>query len=261
MESLEGVRIGSGMAPRDGGPPGGGAREVGHGADSNAIRRQIIPRLTWGDRLHSRRSTYFGVRLGVYAFIAAILWYVGPVSFRELFATDGLSLDRLHALVAVADAGSIAAAAPDNKNRQTLLSRQVGELEKFFDVTLKRVEGRTARLTEDGRQLAGLAREHLQSLDEFKREVSARPLTVSLATGASLHAWLVLPRLARLRAETGRMVWQLHTRRNAALYQQLVDGSLDFALLRSDLARKPTNSESRAPSIAARCSGVWRSAR
>lgn len=169
------------------------------------------------------------------------------MKFRQLFGKSGLSLDRLHALVEVADAGNIAAAAPNDPTRQSQLSRQLGELEKFFDVELKRIEGRTAQLTEDGRNLAALAREHLHSLEEFQRAVEQRPLVVSLAAGAALHEWAVLPRMKRLRAATKPVVWQLHTRKNAAMRQQLLDGSLDFALLRSDLVKPRERPRVRSP--------------
>lgn len=159
------------------------------------------------------------------------------MKFRELFAKEGLSLDRLHTLVLVADAGNIAGAAPNNKDRQGQFSRQLGELERFFDVELKRKNGRTVRLTHDGLLLAALAREHLQMLGEFKRKVDGRPFVATLAAGAALHEWVVLPRMNRLRDLTQPVVWQLHTRKNTAMRQQLLEGMLDLALLRSDLTK------------------------
>lgn len=159
------------------------------------------------------------------------------MNFRELFAVNGLSLERLRALVAVDDAGNIAAVAPTDRNRQSQLSRQLGELEKFFETELKRTEGRTARLTNEGKALAALAREHLQSLNEFRTGVKKQPLTVSLAAGSALHEWVVLPRMAQLRAAAGKVIWLLPLRKNAVMCQQLLDGSLDFALLRSDLLK------------------------
>lgn len=159
------------------------------------------------------------------------------MNFRQLFAQNGLSLDRLHALVEVADAGTIAAAAPNQPTRQSQLSRQLGELERFFGVELKHLEGRSARLTREGRELALLARDHLLLLAEFKRAVDQRPVEISLAAGAALHEWIVLPRIRHLRAVTEPVIWRLHTRKNLSMRQQVLEGSLDFALLRSDLVR------------------------
>lgn len=163
--------------------------------------------------------------------------YGGEVNYQQLFTKNGLSLDRLHGLVEVAEAGTIAAAAPNHPTRQSQLSRQLGELEKFFGVDLKRITGRTAQLTKEGRQLANLAREHLLLLAEFQRAVDRRPLAISLAAGAALHEWAVLPRIHHLRKVTKPAIWHLHTRKNLMMRQQILEGSLDFALLRSDLLK------------------------
>ena len=52
--------------------------------------------------------------------------------FARLFTDSGLSLDRLRALVEVGAAGSIARAAEGDPIRQSQFSRQIKELEDFF---------------------------------------------------------------------------------------------------------------------------------
>ena len=106
---------------------------------------------------------------------------------------QGLSLSRLHALVLVAEAGSIAAAAPGDRNRQSLLSRQLNELEGFFPVALKKVDGRSIRLTPAGRELAGLARRQLDELTNFYQRCCGLSANVSLAAGDGFLQWIVLP--------------------------------------------------------------------
>ena len=55
--------------------------------------------------------------------------------FEELLSKRGLSFDRLAALVNLAKAGTLAEAALQDPVRQSLLSRQIKELEEFFDVS------------------------------------------------------------------------------------------------------------------------------
>jgi DNA-binding transcriptional LysR family regulator len=159
------------------------------------------------------------------------------MQFRDLFAKEGLSLDRLRTLVLVNDAGSISAAAPDDRNRQSLYSRQINELERFFPVALKRIQGRTAQLTPAGKELALLARQYLESLEGFRRTCAGQAPEASLAAGDSLLRWLVLPNLLPLRRLTSTFVWHLHNEQNSDISRSLLEQSLDFGLLRADLVR------------------------
>jgi hypothetical protein len=74
--------------------------------------------------------------------------------FERLFAESGLSLDRLRALVAVGAAGSIVRAAGNDPARQSQYSRQIKELEDFFQTGLVERHGKGIRLTANGRELA-----------------------------------------------------------------------------------------------------------
>src|ERR1051325_593529 len=56
--------------------------------------------------------------------------------FQKLFAESGLSLDRLKALLEAGAAGSIAKAARGDPVRQSQYSRQIKELENFFQTKL-----------------------------------------------------------------------------------------------------------------------------
>jgi len=161
------------------------------------------------------------------------------VKFVRLFGEKGLSLERLRSLVEVDEAGSIAAAAPDDESRQSQISRQLKQLEQFFHVELKRKAGKTVRLTAEGRELARLARGHLRSLEEFGRHCVGQPGEVTLGAGDSLLHWVVLPRLKKLREALGGCVVHLHDRRNLDTCQALQDHVIDLGLLRSDLVRPP----------------------
>ncbi len=160
------------------------------------------------------------------------------MKFKRLFSEKGLSLERLRALVDVDEAGSIAGAAPDDESRQSLVSRQLTQLEKFFHTELKRKVGKTIRLTPAGKQLAKLTRENLQSLAEFQRSCDLHPKEVTLGAGDSLLQWLVLPRIRKVRETLRGSVIELQDLQNVAICNALQDHVIDFGLLRADLVQR-----------------------
>ena len=80
--------------------------------------------------------------------------------FARLFAESGLSLDRLRALVEVGAAGSMVRAAGGDPARQSQYSRQIKELEDFFQAGLVERYGKGIRLTASGRSDARFRRGH-----------------------------------------------------------------------------------------------------
>ena len=165
------------------------------------------------------------------------------MKFNRLFNEKGLSLDRLAALVAVDEAGGIANAAPDDNARQSLMSRQISQLEVFFDAELKNKSGKTVSLTLKGKNLAKLAREHLQSLEEFHRSCRNQPTEMVIGAGDSLLHWLVLPRIRQLRKTLQGDIIELQDLQNVQIRHQLLDQSIDFGLLRSDLLTRDGDSD------------------
>lgn len=107
-------------------------------------------------------------------------------------------MERLASFCAVADAGSIARVADKDPTRQSLISRQIRELETFFGVELVRRKGRGLELTEAGRELAAVGRENFKGLADFAARCAGAPWTVRMVASNSVAYWLVLPRLKRL---------------------------------------------------------------
>ena len=71
----------------------------------------------------------------------------------------GVSIDRLNTLCAVVEAGTIAAAAGPDLNRQSQFSRQIKELEKALGANLFERSGKTLKANETGRP-AGQSQGH-----------------------------------------------------------------------------------------------------
>ena len=119
--------------------------------------------------------------------------------FENLFERGGLSLERLHALILLADEGSLIRAAKGDVGLQSRYSHHLKELSGYFGVELTERVGKTIRLTACGETLARLSREHFQNLVRFRDEIQGRAPTFRLGAGDSLLQWLVIPTIAALR--------------------------------------------------------------
>jgi DNA-binding transcriptional LysR family regulator len=152
----------------------------------------------------------------------------------SLFSRDGLSLDRLRSFLAVAEAGSIAKAAPDNLSRQAQMSRQIGELEAFFGTELTLRRGKALALSPAGERLAALVRQQFEDLRDFHREQHQQPKTFRIGAGASLLEWMVIPATREIRNALRGASLHLEVMRSRELVEAGREGSLDFAVVRED---------------------------
>jgi len=152
------------------------------------------------------------------------------VMFEELFRDQGLSLDRLRSFLEVAEAKSIAGAAGRSATRQSQLSRQLTELEAFFGRALTKREGGKRVLTDDGERLARHAREMFAGLEDLKRGRAEASLpSFTLAAGDSVLHWLVLPRIAKVRARFSVVALPVDD-----VIARLHDGRVDLGIVRRD---------------------------
>lgn len=154
--------------------------------------------------------------------------------YQNLLLKRGLSLDRLQALVDVADSGGISAAVGPNAVRQSLRSRQLKELEEYFGVELTRRSGRCLRMTPFGARLAKIAREGFQGLSDFKADCRKEPVVLRIGAGDSLIQWLLAPRLAALKNAMENVCLALRNLRTAEVVRQAGDLRLDFGLVRRE---------------------------
>ena len=163
--------------------------------------------------------------------------------FNELFERGGLSLERLRNFLAVVDAGSIAAAADRDLNRQSLISRQIRELEEFFGTELTTRRGKSIAVTPEGRRLGELVRRNLLGMQDFLLDARARPRTITFGAGGSALEWLVGPAAKSIKSALGDVTVRLEVNRTAQLVEKVRDGRLDFAVLRSDAIPRGSSSE------------------
>ncbi len=149
-----------------------------------------------------------------------------------LLARSGLSLDRLASFIAIADAGGLSVAAQGDPVRQSLLSRQLKELEEFFGATLIERRRGVFRLTAAGRTLIDIARPSLTQLEDFERCCGGQSTEVHIGAGESVLVWLLTPKLKPLLAADSRLALTLHNLQSEEITTRLRDGRLDFGIVR-----------------------------
>ncbi|MBE2286182.1 MAG: LysR family transcriptional regulator [Prosthecobacter sp.] len=153
---------------------------------------------------------------------------------NDLFSKGGLSLDRLRGFMQMAEAGSIAKAAPGKPNRQSQISRQIRELEQFFGTELTRRKGKTLSLSIAGERLALLIREQLQDLEDFRKEQAGLPKSFVIGAGASVIEWLLVPALPAISRHLGGATLLTESHRSRSLGDAVRDGRVDLAIIRQD---------------------------
>ncbi|QQL45334.1 LysR family transcriptional regulator [Sulfuriroseicoccus oceanibius] len=155
--------------------------------------------------------------------------------FDSLLSRHGLSIDRLHNFLRVAEAGSIADAADRDPSRQSLFSRQIRELEEFFGAQLTRRVGHGLEITEAGEELAVIIRSQFSALEAFAAKAHDIRRTLTVGAGASVVEWLLAPSLGEWSEILGpRFDWKLSNVRSAEGVEQLRTGKLDFLVVRDD---------------------------
>jgi DNA-binding transcriptional LysR family regulator len=157
--------------------------------------------------------------------------------YNRLFAEHGLSLDRVRALLEVAASGSIVKAAGGDPVRQSQYSRQIKELEEFFQTRLVERHGKGIRLTPGGRELARISRFFLLGLSNFQRGCLAEEQTFRIGASATFTETFLLPVLTR-NLSPG-LQYAVEVVPNDDSERRLHDLTLDFAVVTSTSLSRP----------------------
>jgi len=159
--------------------------------------------------------------------------------FEELFSVNGISIDRLKNFVDVAEKGSIARVADGDASRQSLISRQISELEVFFGTQLTRRKGKGLELTEAGQELTRQTRLQFQGLADFKASCSGQPVEYQIAAGNSVIEWLVAPDMAGLAETVPKGTFTLLDWRTGDIIRGLLNHIVDFGIVRKTALVRP----------------------
>ncbi|ANN77841.1 LysR family transcriptional regulator [Bordetella flabilis] len=145
-----------------------------------------------------------------------------------------MSLRRLKTLVAVADHGSITAAAEVLFLSVPAVSAHITDLEADYRCELLDRRRKPARLNEAGRSLALRAREIIQQYDRLHEAVLDQPdISGVLTLGASVTVLtnVIPPALQTLMRTHPRLQIQMQYARPGTLLEQLSHGEIDAAVI------------------------------
>jgi DNA-binding transcriptional LysR family regulator len=156
------------------------------------------------------------------------------VMFKQLANQSGVSLERLASLCEVAEAGSIGQASRGDANRQSLLSRQIAELEAVFGLALLARQSRPFRLTPEGRELAQAARQFFQVADDLQRRAENIAQRVVIGAGETLIQWLLFPTCEAMLKQASGIVFAFKNLDSTRLVDSLQQGEVDVALIRKE---------------------------
>lgn len=158
---------------------------------------------------------------------------------KELFLRKGLSLERLRVLVDLHEAGSLIKAAKGDDTRAAQHARQIAELEKFFEFSLVRREGRRLVLNGDGVELARTAADFFRSVEDILQRGRGRERVYRIGAGESLLQWIVIPGLSAVSARFPLTEFRLSNLQNSQIVLGLEERTLDYGLVRRESLRKP----------------------
>jgi DNA-binding transcriptional LysR family regulator len=159
--------------------------------------------------------------------------------FSKLFAESGLSLDRLKALLEVGAAGSIVKAARGDPIRQSQYSRQIKELEDFFQTRLVERQGRGIRLTPSGRELARISRFFMLGLANFHRGCLTEEQTFSIGASATIVREFLLPALSGPSLREPVATYAAEVVGDGEIERRLHDLTLDFGIVSNAALSRP----------------------
>jgi DNA-binding transcriptional LysR family regulator len=163
--------------------------------------------------------------------------------FERLFAQSGLSLDRLKALVEVAAAGSIVRAAGEDPVRQSQYSRQIKELEDFFQAGLVERHGKGIRVTAAGRELARISRFFLMGLGNFQRGCLAEGQSYRMGASRTFVSEFLLPAVAQATRSQAPVRFDLMAVTGDEVERKLHDLTLDFGVVHHAGLTRPLKAE------------------
>lgn len=150
-----------------------------------------------------------------------------------------MTIRHLKTFCAVCEEGGITRAAEKLCVAQPSVSQTIGELERYYGVSLFDRVGRRLVLTPEGERLRVKAQEAIASFSEFEeaaRDTKARHI---IRIGSSVTAGqMVLPRLiAAIETTLDRAECRAIADSAAAVEQLVEEGSLDFALVEGSVSR------------------------
>ena len=148
----------------------------------------------------------------------------------------GLNLEKLRSFLEVAQAGSVTKAAKGVQSRRSLMSRQIGELEKTLGFDLFARNGRNIEITEAGRELALLSASFFAEFEGVTRRGNKADELLRIGAGASVFESLIFPKLSLLEKEFPGTNFEFCGFSTNEVVDALKGGMVDLGVVRAGLS-------------------------
>ena len=142
------------------------------------------------------------------------------------------SLARLQSLVLLKKAGYISKAANGDVTKSALISRQIGELERFFGkVSLRKKRGNLQGLSKEGEELASIAETFLTSMQGFQDKIDGIQPSITIGAGETFLTSVLLPNFSILKESSTGVRVNLCNMRSSELPKALETGETDLIIV------------------------------
>ena len=152
--------------------------------------------------------------------------------------SKNFSLERLRRLIEVLEAGNISKASGSNVTTAALISRQITELETFFEVPLREKHGKSVKLSKEGEELAIMTRRFLSSLEDFQDKLDGIAPKIIVGAGQTFLTSIILPCFEEIRDSAENSKVELVNMTSSSLIDALDAGSVDLALVSERRVKK-----------------------
>ena len=149
----------------------------------------------------------------------------------KVFLEEGFSLDRLRRLMDVEKHGYIAKAAGGDRVRANQISRQIGELEKFFGREFRKKDGKLAKLNQEGLELAEITKNFFRRLEDFQERLDGERPAVVIGAGQAYIESFLIPKLPEIKKSSGNIGINLRNLRSNQIIEALESEEIDFGVV------------------------------
>ncbi len=150
--------------------------------------------------------------------------------FNESSGRKGVSLERLQTLRYVVEAGGIMAAAKGDPNRQSLISRQIGELEGALGIALLDRKARPHRPTPEAVRLADSCARFARDVEELAAEAVGNSLPIRVGAGELVIREVLIPWIGGRRKSVDSVSWVMRNLTSREIQEELAAERLDVGL-------------------------------
>ena len=148
----------------------------------------------------------------------------------DVFSKNGVSLERLRSLEKVVRAGSIALAAKGDPTAQSLISRQLGELEKVMGFELLDRSKKPFHPTLAAQRLAESCARFVREVEEAAMEAQGQRRPIAVGAGELVIRQLLIPWIGKSRRGSLAHPWSMQNLTSRKIQEGLEAERLDIGI-------------------------------